>query len=449
MNIFKRLTFVIFIFCLFFANCYAEASFNGKWKGNLDLGQAKLTLVFNIQQSDNTATLDIREQGIKGLEVDKVNITDSTIHLTISAIGFTYKGTHAQNTPIIKGEMQQNGYTFPLVLEPYTEVKRHQTPQGPFPYKQEEIVFYNHLDGNKFTGTLVTPLLMKPNTPVVVLVSGSGQQNRDEEIMDHRPFWVIADHLARNGIASLRYDDRGVGGSEAIGLKDATTETFKTDAASAIKYLKEKGYLNIGILGHSEGGLIAFMLAAESEDVSFIISLAGTAIAGDKILIEQNRLILNKSGIPTNTVDEYCMLLNDIFSIKRSSKIDNREHIAIELREKYSQLPEQLLTNIPALLQPQAWIDFFIGYDPTSDLQKIRCKCLVLNGEKDIQVVAQQNINAAKKHIKQEILTTKTYPNLNHLFQNCQTGMPLEYGQIEETISLEVLHDIVAWIKKD
>ena len=450
MNILKCLT-IFLTSCLFSTSCYAEISFDGRWKGDLNLGQAKLTLVFNIQHTDaeQSATLDIREQNVKGLEVDKMNITDSTIRLSISAIGFTFKGTLTEETPIIKGEMHQNGYTFPLSLEPYAEVKRPQTPQAPFPYRQEEVAFYNHLDGNKFTGTLVTPLLMKANTPIAILVSGSGQQNRDEELMDHRPFLVIADYLARNGIATLRYDDRGIGGSEATNLLSSTTETFKTDAASAIKFLKDKGYLNIGIIGHSEGGLIAYMLGAESADLSFIISLAGTAVGGDSILLQQNRLILEKSNVPQATISSYCNLLSEIYTLKRTQTIDNREQIISMLKEKYCTLPDQLKANLPALLQSQPWLDYFITYDPTPTLQQIKCRTLALNGEKDVQVVATQNISAAQRHIPSELLTTKIYPNLNHLFQNCTTGMPIEYAQIEETISPEVLKDIVNWIRKN
>ena len=260
-------------------------------------------------------------------------------------------------------------------------------------------------------------------------------------------FLVIADHLARNGIATLRYDDRGIGGSDATGLATATTATFKGDALAAIDFLKNRGMKNIGVIGHSEGGLIAFMLGAEVEDLKFVISLAGTAVSGDQILIEQNRLLLEKSGVSTDTVNSYCAPLNDIYTIKRSGAEVDREGKITELKAKYTNLPLQMTGNIAALLQPQPWIDFFISYDPTETLKKIRCRVLALNGMNDVQVIASQNISALQKHVASELLTTKIYPELNHLFQHSTTGMPNEYYQIEETFAYEVLKDITNWIK--
>ena len=429
----------------------AYAQFAGEWKGKLVMGQTELALVFKFVQTDSviTGSLDVPQQGAKNLPIDKIKLNGNKIALTISAIGFDYNGTlNEGDMPTIEGEMRQNGYTFPLTLKPNIKVNRPQTPNSPFPYFQEEVVVVNAKDGNKLTGTLVKPLMMNSNTPVAVLVSGSGQQNRDEELMEHKPFWVIADYLARNGIATLRYDDRGVGGSDALGLATATTETFKGDVLAMVNYLKENGMKNIGVIGHSEGGLIAFMLGAEVEDLKFVVSLAGTAVSGDQILIEQNRMLLEKSEVPTEIVNSYCELLKEIYAIKRSGAQFDRESKITELRNKYSNLPLQMIGNIAALLQPQAWIDYFISYDPTEALKNIGCRVLALNGDKDVQVIAKQNIDALKQHILAEQLTTKIYPDLNHLFQHCITGMPNEYYQIEETISPEVLSDITNWIKK-
>ncbi len=427
------------------------AQFAGEWQGKLAMGQSELLLVFKFTQHDSivTGTLDVPQQGAKDLPIDKIKCDGNKIALTISAIGFDYNGTLIEgDMPTIEGSMSQNGYTFPLVLKPNVKVNRPQTPKGPFPYLQEEVMFVNTIDGNKLAGTLVKPLMMNANTPVAVLISGSGQQNRDEELMEHKPFWVIADHLARNGIATLRYDDRGIGGSEAVGLASATSETFKTDATAAIEFLKERGYLNIGVIGHSEGGLIAFMLGAEVEELSFIVSLAGTAVSGDQILIEQNRLLLEKSGVPADMVNSYCEMLKEIYALKRSGEQFDREGKIAELKTKYANLPQQMSGNIAALLQPQSWIDYFISHDPTEALKKIDCRVLALNGANDVQVIASQNINALTEHVKTELLTTKIYPNLNHLFQHSTTGMPNEYFKIEETIAPEVLTDITNWIKK-
>ena len=427
------------------------AQFVGEWQGKLSMGQAELTLVFKFEQQDSTLTgsLDVPQQGAKDLPIDKIKIDGNKIALTISAIGLNYEGTLSEgDMPTIVGEIRQMGHTFPVTLKPNIKVNRPQTPKGPFPYLQEEVVFYNSTDGNKLSGTLVKPLMMNSKTPVAVLISGSGQQNRDEEIMEHKPFWVIADYLARNGIATLRYDDRGIGGSEAKGLATATSETFKGDALAAINYLKNKGLENVGVIGHSEGGLIAFMLGAEVEDLKFVVSLAGTAVSGDQILLEQNRLLLEKSGVSADIAASYCALLTDIFDLKRNNAQFDREGKIAELKNKYSNLPSQMTDNIAALLQSLAWMDYFISYNPTEALKKIICKVLALNGDKDVQVVAKTNLDALKQHISAEQLTTKIYPNLNHLFQHCNTGMPNEYYQIEETIAPEVLKDIANWIKE-
>lgn len=445
----KQISFII-LALLFPMSIFAQ--FAGEWQGKLSMGQSELILVFKFAQQDTTitGTLDVPQQGAKNLPIDKIKLNDNKITLTISAIGLRYEGTlNEGDMPTIEGEIRQMGYTFPVTLKPNIKVNRPQTPKGPFPYLQEEVAFYNSTDGNKLSGTLIKPLMMNEKTPIAVLVSGSGQQNRDEEIMEHKPFWVIADHLARNGIATLRYDDRGIGGSDAIGLTTATSETFKGDALAAVNYLKNKGLKNIGIIGHSEGGLIAFMLGAEIEDLRFIISLAGTAVSGNQILIEQNRLLLEKSGVSTNIIASYCDLLKEIYNIKRSNSQFDKESKIAELKNKYSNLPLQMTDNIAALLQPQAWIDYFISYDPTDALKKITCKILALNGNKDVQVIANQNISALKQHIPSEQLTTKIYPDLNHLFQHCNTGMPNEYYQIEETIAPEILIDITNWIKTE
>ena len=445
----KQISFII-LALLFPMSIFAQ--FAGEWQGKLSMGQSELILVFKFAQQDTTitGTLDVPQQGAKNLPIDKIKLNGNKITLTISAIGLDYEGTlNEGDMPTIEGEIRQMGYTFPVTLKPNIKVNRPQTPKGPFPYLQEEVVFYNSTDGNKLSGTLIKPLMMNEKTPIAVLVSGSGQQNRDEEIMEHKPFWVIADHLARNGIATLRYDDRGIGGSDAIGLTTATSETFKGDALAAVNYLKNKGLKNIGIIGHSEGGLIAFMLGAEIEDLRFIISLAGTAVSGNQILIEQNRLLLEKSGVSTNIIASYCDLLKEIYNIKRSNSQFDKESKIAELKNKSSNLPLQMTDNIAALLQPQAWIDYFISYDPTDALKKITCKILALNGNKDVQVIANQNISALKQHIPSEQLTTKIYPDLNHLFQHCNTGMPNEYYQIEETIAPEILIDITNWIKTE
>ena len=313
----------------------------------------------------------------------------------------------------LDGTFSQRGFSFPLVMtKGVPEVKRPQMPKPPYPYETEEVTFTNEADSAMLAGTLTYPMgYDKKQKPMVVLfVSGSGQQNRDEELMDHKPFLVISDYLARQGIATLRYDDRATGKSVGGEVKNATSEDFSRDAAAGIDFLRnKKAFSKIGILGHSEGGTIAFMLGAQKK-VDFIVSLAGPTVKGDTLLAAQSNRILELSGQPaTMTVEKY-----------RQTVAPMKNH----------------------------WIDWFNDYDPTENIRKTRCPVFALNGDHDCQVIStlclptlKQLLPPSKKHL------IKEYPSLNHLFQHCKTGLPEEYSQIEETISPEVLQDIATWIK--
>jgi pimeloyl-ACP methyl ester carboxylesterase len=288
---------------------------------------------------------------------------------------------------------------------------------------------------------LTYPADYSSETPVVLLVSGSGPQNRDEEVYAHKPFLVIADHLARNGIASLRYDDRGVGKStgNAVG---ATTETFKKDASSGLEFLRSlRKFSKVGLAGHSEGGTIAFLLAGEGR-TDFMISLAGTVTDGATALVEQNRKILKGSGIPESAVNDYCEVLAKLYA--------DPDMTAEELGKLASGLAPDMKQNIMRIRETKdPWVQHFISFDPGEAIRKIECPVLALNGENDVQVIADSNIPRLQELLKDNGKNMiKTYPGLNHLFQHCTTGMPDEYGKIEETISAEVLTDITEWIKK-
>ena len=242
-----------------------------------------------------------------------------------------------------------------------------------------------------------------------MLVSGSGQQNRDEELMGHSPFLVIADYLARHGIATLRYDDRATGASVGGEVKNATTEDFMRDALAGLDFLRhQKAFGKVGLLGHSEGGAIAFMLASRKK-TDFIVSLAGPGVKGDTLLVKQENCIQQLSGMPaTMTV------------------------------EQFRQQPE---------VQQMRWLQWFIDYDPSADIRKSRCPVFALNGDRDCQVISSQNLTAIRQLLpKSKKNLVKEYPTLNHLFQHCTTGLLTEYSEIEETISPEVLSDIAQWI---
>ena len=385
----------------------------GSWSGKLKVGAASLTVVLHLEQADGNVavSLDSPDQGAKGIPGKKEYLSDDSIAVKVESIGATYRARLKDGK--LDGTFSQSGLSFPLIMtKGVPEVKRPQMPQPPYPYTTEEVTFTNEADGATLAGTLTYPIgYDKKQKPMVVLfVSGSGQQNRDEELMNHKPFLVIADYLARQGIATLRYDDRATGKSIGGEVRNATSEDFARDAAAGINFLRDKkAFSKVGILGHSEGGTIAFMLSAQKK-VDFIVSLAGPTVKGDTLLAAQSNRILSLSGQPaTMTVEKY-----------RQTVAPMKNH----------------------------WIDWFNDYDPTENIRKTRCPVFALNGDRDCQVIStlclpalKQLLPPSKKHL------IKEYPSLNHLFQHCKTGLPEEYGQIEETISPEVLQNIAAWIK--
>ena len=397
------------------AQVNATTALLGAWSGKLNVGAMSLTLVLHLEQADGyvKVSLDSPDQGAKGIPAFKEYLSDDSLAVKVEMIGMTYRARLKEGQ--LDGTFSQNGFSTKLVLaRGVAEVKRPQMPQSPYPYTTEEVTFRNEKDGATLAGTLTWPVGYNKNAkkkPVVVLlVSGSGQQNRDEEVFDHKPFLVIADYLARQGIATLRYDDRATGKSVGGEVRNATTADFSRDAAAGIDFLRSNNaFSKVGILGHSEGGSIAFMLGALKK-VDFIVSLAGPGVKGDTLLAAQGNRILALSGQPANmTVEKY------------------RQQEAVQ------QVP---------------WIKWFCDYDPSDDIRNTRCPVFALNGDRDCQVLSSLNLEAFRRLLPaSKCNKIKEYPALNHLFQHCTTGLPTEYGQIEETISPEVLEDISAWIQ--
>jgi len=378
---------------------------SGTWNGELVAGIQKIPLVLNLM-ADGKCTLDSPQQGAKGIPANVDFLSADSLKVSVISLNASY-AAHLENGEL-KGVFTQNGFKLPLNLkfgEP-AKANRHQTPQPPYPYETEEVTFVNEQAGATLAGTLTQP---KGTTTVLLMVTGSGQQNRDEELFGHKPFAVIADRLARQGIATLRYDDRGTGLSKGGEVKNATTKDFADDALAGIEWLRKSGrFEKVGILGHSEGGLIAFMLGAQKK-VDFIVLLAGPAVKGDSILLAQNKLL---GG-------------------------DAAKDLTIE---KLREMPQ---------IKQSPWIQWFIDYDPQGDIAKIKCPVMALNGSKDCQVFASQSVPALRRTLppnKQNLI--KQYDGLNHLFQHCLTGLPTEYGTIEETFSEEVIRDIITWIKQ-
>lgn len=403
----------------------------GVWSGDLEVQGIKLPLVFHLD--DENPTMDSPAQSATGIPVLLTRIAPDSISINIPAIAANFSGK-CDGTQII-GIFTQRGMTFPLTLNP-GEIKnaRPQTPQPPYPYTQEEVSFTN--GDAVLSGTLTLPADYNRQTPVMIMVTGSGLQNRDEEIFEHKPFAVIADALARNGIATLRYDDRGFGASTGDAI-NCTTEDLKNDALAGIELLRKR-FDTVGVLGHSEGGTISLMLGADGE-VDFIVSLAGMAVSGKELLIDQNRLLLTQAGYPLQVVEDYCNLLSLAF--------DGNESITEKLEA--ANLPKELHDN----LQPVLWqiktpyMQYFLTLDMRDRLVNIECPVLALNGTKDTQVSYQNNLEALKTGLQANPQNkVMALDNLNHLFQHCQTGATTEYATIEETISPEVPEIICQWI---
>ena len=430
MKALRTLTFLALAMLAFTANAQ-----EGSWNGELDVMGTKLPLVFNF--SPNGCTMDSPSQNAKGIPAEKTVSDDGTIKVKVGMIGATFEGKMADGE--IKGTFTQNGFPLPLTLKAgKLAVKRPQTPVPPFPYKEESVSFTNA--GYTFNGSLTLPENYTKQTPVVLMVTGSGQQNRDEELFEHKPFAVIADALARQGIASLRYDDRGWG-DKNVNFANFTTDDFRQDAAATLPLLRKR-FNKVGILGHSEGGTIAMMLAAEGK-VDFIVSLAGMAISGKETLVMQNRQAMSSIGLPKEMVDTYCAtisnILNEIANGKKTSEI-TIDGVPDNLKPILKKSLEQ--ANSP-------YIRHFITVDASKQLSKIKCPVLALNGTKDTQVDCAANTTLLEKGLINSKHTIKKIEGVNHLFQHCTTGNVVEYQQIEETIASEVLEIIYSWINNE
>lgn len=404
----------------------------GVWSGDIEVQGMKLPLVFHLDESN--PTIDSPAQGAKGIPIQVTRTESDSISIKIPSIGATYNGKY--NGKEIRGIFSQRGLNLPLVLNPGDkQSQRPQTPKPPYPYSQEEVSFSN--GDAVLKATLTLPDDFSRATPVVLMITGSGLQNRDEEVFEHKPFAIIADALARNGIASLRYDDRGFGESTGD-VVNCTTEDLMYDALAGINLLRER-FDKVGVLGHSEGGTIALMLGADKK-IDFIVSLAGMVVSGKETLLDQNRDMLSKVGYSPEVVEEYCELLELTF---------NGNDSVLQKLEK-SNLPTDLKQNLQSvLLQSKTpYLQYFVALDMRDKLDNISCPVLALNGKKDTQVFYNNNLNALNKGLPANVSNKiVALDGLNHMFQHCQTGAVGEYGVIEETISPEVLEIITGWVK--
>ena len=426
----KKLIFLLLCFASIVAKAQSGDA-KGAWTGKLNVYGTELTLVFHLDSVN--CTLDSPDQGIKGVPA-KLEHTATGIKVTVASINASYEGVNMGES--IMGTFKQHGQSFPLTLKSGTlKRNRPQTPVGPYPYQTQEVSFSN--GSAVLKGTLVLPENHTQNTPVLLMVTGSGLQNRDEEIFEHKPFAVIADALARQGIATLRYDDRGFGESKGD-LVNVTTEDLKNDALAGVELLRNQ-FKHVGIIGHSEGGTIGLMLAAEGK-VDFVVSLAGGAVSFEKTLLDQNRWTLQQAGYSQDVTDRYCAALESLFDeLKAGRNPEPTNHgLPTELEQNLQMAKAQSSTP---------YMRYFLGLDLTDRLGRITCPVLALNGTKDRQVNCEENLSALLGRLagQKEI---KALDGLNHMFQHCNTGDPAEYKDIEETFAPEALAIIIAWLKK-
>ena len=404
----------------------------GVWSGDLEVQGMKLPLVVHLD--DENPTIDSPAQGAKGIPIKVSRFEPDGLTIKIPSLGANFSGKYENGK--ISGTFSQRGINLPLVLtQGETVLNRPQTPKPPFPYSEEEVSFAN--GDAVLKGTLTLPDGWNKKTPVLIMITGSGLQNRDEEVFGHKPFAVIADALARNGIATLRYDDRGFGESSGD-VVNCTTEDLKNDALAGIDFLRRR-FKKVGALGHSEGGTIALMLGADKK-VDFIVSLAGMVVSGKETLLEQNQYALAQAGLPQQTIDEYCELLSMLF--------DNDDSLPQKLET--SNLPVELKQNLKAVegQMKLPYLQHFVKLDMRDKLRKIACPVLALNGKKDIQVSYKSNLDALTKGLPTNAKNKiQAMDDLNHPLQHSKTGALSEYSLIEETISPEVLDIISQWVK--
>ncbi len=445
----------------------------GIWQGTLEAGGTKLRVIFKVTKSpDGTfaATLDVPDQGATGVTVDAVTVKDATVRFELKSLNAVYEGLINKEGTAITGNWTQGGTTASLTLNRGDKAPaaalRPQEPKKPYPYDEEEVSYENKRDGVRLAGTLTLPRTKGPH-PVVLLITGSGKQDRNEALLGHKPFLVLADYLTRRGIAVLRVDDRGVGGSTGDGSFEKTTsENFAEDVLAGVAFLKTRKEINpkqIGLIGHSEGGIIAPLAAARSADVAFIVMMAGPGVTGEEGFPNQLSATAKASGASAESIAWNRRLLLQIFSIIKEEK-DNaaadkkiRElrakmlaEMSEEQRKKYG-IPENAMEGVIKLMLTP-WFRFYLTHDPRATLKKVRVPVLAITGERDLQVVpAGENLAAIEEALKaggNKDYTVVEVPKLNHLFQMSETGSPAEYGRIEETINPTVLKLIGDWVVK-
>ena len=468
----KLLLLIILSISTFFSEAHTTDAITGDWHGQLEIQGMKLRISFHIKKEGEkySATMDSPDQGAIGIPTTATSFDGKTLKISMKNMGAEFQGkliTKTKNNTI-EGIFQQAGMKLPLKLSQEKVVvgkqkPRPQDPVKPYPYDSQDVYFVNSTANNiKLAGTLTLPKDVK-NPPVVVLISGSGPQNRDEEVkaFNHRPFLVWSDYLTRHGIAVLRYDDRGVGESQGT-QQNATSKDFATDVQAAINYLKTRGDVidttKIGLIGHSEGGLIAPMVAADNKDVAFIVMLAGPGVDGGEVLLTQVKRASELAGEDKKDIQFNEKISKVAFDLIRDNQ--DLDVLAKKLNSYFVKVREENHNNVTEKLTDDniarqvkslssPWLSYFIRTNPADFLEKVTCPVLAINGSLDFQVIADLNLPAIKQALQKahnKNVTIKELKGLNHLFQEANTGAADEYAKIEQTVSPIALKTVADWI---
>lgn len=467
----RSLLFCIGLLCIVSAT-KAQSDFIGSWKGKI--AAFNLTIVINISEKDGklSASMDSPDQNAKNIPCDQVVVNGNNISISVSVIGANFNGNLSADKKTIEGKFNQGGGSFDLVVgkgELAAPKEKPQTPIPPFSYRSEDVEYDNTEKTVHLAGTLTYPS-SGSNFPAAILITGSGQQDRDENLFGHKPFAVIADKLTKLGFAVLRVDDRGVGKSTGE-VEKATSADFVKDVITSLEYLKSRQEIDnnkIGLIGHSEGGLIASIAAAERKDINFMILLAGPGINGAELLAEQAEQILLKNGVSKDAVAAYTPLYKKMIQIsvqetdslsiamkaykamadwKKNTPLAYQKEIGLDSKEGSDAIMKNLVSGFSA-----PWMKYFLKSEPSIFIEQVSAKVLALNGEKDIQVIAHSNTDGIRKALqksKSPSYEVKILPGLNHLFQKCKQCSVNEYATLEETFSEDALAEMAQWLQKN
>lgn len=454
----------ITLLLLISSGIFAQEPIVGSWEGTLHIQNKALRIRFHIEASDSLyhSRMDSPDQGAFDLPTTRTSFRDNKLEIIASGLGLFYRGTLLQDT--IEGTLNQGGMPLPLNLYRFvkTAPDRPQTPQEPFPYAAEELLIPAG-DGDRVLGATLTLPAGKGPFPAVMLIAGSGPNDRDETVFGHKPFLVIADHLTRQGFAVLRYDKRGVGKSTG-NFSTATIEDFANDARAVVNYLKQQEEIDpdrIGLLGHSEGGLVSAMLAAGNRDIAFAVLMAAPGTTGMEIVLDQNQISLTHQGVEPETIEELQKLNRETFGMLLEWKGTEEDRTA--LRDQLSRFWNKLPLLVRMKVEKEAFLRSqfnamtmpgylsFLRANPSLYLKEVTCPLLALNGEKDTQVPAVKNIRAITSALEiagNKNVETRIYPGLNHLFQECITGLTDEYAKSEQTLAPVMLNEVGEWLKE-